>query len=51
MFKVLGQFVAKALFDGRIIDLAFSRTFMKLILEHEIPLTIAAVKVSAVFLF
>jgi hypothetical protein len=45
MFKILGQFVAKALFDGRITDLALSRTFMKLVLEHEVPLTIAAVKV------
>ena len=46
MFRVLGQFIAKGLMDSRIIDVAFSRTFMKLVLDHELPLTIPSVKVS-----
>ena len=50
MFRVLGQFIAKGLMDSRIIDVAFSRTFMKLVLDHELPLTIPSVKVSDIAL-
>jgi E3 ubiquitin-protein ligase TRIP12 len=45
MFKILGQFVAKGLMDSRIIDVPFNRTFMKLVLDHDLPLTTASVKV------
>lgn len=34
-----------ALMDSRIIDVHFSRSFMKLVLDYELPLTIASVKV------
>ncbi|KAL8280298.1 hypothetical protein RQP46_007215 [Phenoliferia psychrophenolica] len=44
VFRVLGQFVGKALMDSRIIDVHFSRSFMKLVLDYELPLTIASVK-------
>ncbi|KAK4698568.1 E3 ubiquitin-protein ligase TRIP12, partial [Phenoliferia sp. Uapishka_3] len=44
VFRVLGQFVGKALTDSRIIDVHFSRSFMKLVLDYELPLTIASVK-------
>ncbi|SGZ20511.1 BQ5605_C021g09283 [Microbotryum silenes-dioicae] len=43
-FRVLGQFVAKAMMDSRIIDVHFSRSFMKLVLDQELPLAIASVK-------
>jgi E3 ubiquitin-protein ligase TRIP12 len=32
--------------DSRIIDVNFGRTFMKIVLDQELPLTIASVKVS-----
>ncbi|GAA6003606.1 hypothetical protein JCM10207_003505 [Rhodosporidiobolus poonsookiae] len=44
VFRVLGQFVAKAMMDSRIVDVNFSRAFMRLVLEQELPLTIASVK-------
>jgi E3 ubiquitin-protein ligase TRIP12 len=44
MFRVLGQFVAKGLMDSRIVDVPFNRTFMKLVLDHDLPLTTAMVK-------
>ncbi|KAK4049890.1 Ubiquitin fusion degradation protein 4 [Microbotryomycetes sp. JL221] len=43
-FRVLGQFVAKALMDSRIIDVHFSRIFMRLVLDHKLPSTIATVR-------
>ncbi|GAA6053157.1 hypothetical protein JCM3770_002881 [Rhodotorula araucariae] len=43
VFRILGQFVAKAMMDTRIIDVNFSRTLMRLVLEHDVPLTIASV--------
>ncbi|SCV74863.1 BQ2448_7892 [Microbotryum intermedium] len=43
-FRVLGQFVAKAMMDSRIIDVHFSRSFMKLVLDQELPLAIASVR-------
>lgn len=45
VFRVLGQFVAKALMDSRIIDVHLSRAFMKLVLDFELPLKISTVKV------
>ncbi|GAA5905899.1 putative ubiquitin-protein ligase UFD4 [Sporobolomyces salmoneus] len=44
VFRVLGQFVAKSMMDSRIIDVNFSRTFMRLVLDHELPLSVASVK-------
>lgn len=44
MFKVIGQFVAKAMLDSRIIDLAFNKVFLKLVLSDDVPLTIASLK-------
>ncbi|CAH7668466.1 hypothetical protein PPACK8108_LOCUS2978 [Phakopsora pachyrhizi] len=43
-FKVLGQFMAKALMDSRIVDLSLSRCFAQLILDYKLPLTIASVR-------
>jgi len=43
LFAVMGQFVAKALMDSRIIDLNLNRALMKLVLDQEMPLTIASV--------
>lgn len=43
-FKVLGQFMAKALMDSRIVDISLSRSFARLLLDYEIPLTIESVK-------
>ncbi|OCH91486.1 hypothetical protein OBBRIDRAFT_775037 [Obba rivulosa] len=40
IFRVIGQFVAKAMLDSRIIDLSFNKIFLKLILGEEVPLTI-----------
>ncbi|KAI0704459.1 hypothetical protein C8T65DRAFT_741026 [Cerioporus squamosus] len=40
IIKVIGQFVAKAMLDSRIIDLSFNKIFLKLILGEEVPLNI-----------
>ncbi|RPD53372.1 hypothetical protein L226DRAFT_617463 [Lentinus tigrinus ALCF2SS1-7] len=40
IIRVIGQFVAKAMLDSRIIDLSFNKIFLKLILGEEVPLTI-----------
>lgn len=45
IFRVIGQFVAKALLDSRIIDLSFNKIFLKLVLGEEVPLTIASLQV------
>ncbi|CEH13488.1 ubiquitin-protein ligase [Ceraceosorus bombacis] len=39
-FTVLGQFVAKALLDSRIIDIHFSPVFMRLVLNQRLPETL-----------
>ncbi|PWN42440.1 hypothetical protein IE81DRAFT_123341 [Ceraceosorus guamensis] len=39
-FTVLGQFVAKALLDSRIIDIHFSPVFMRLVLNQRLPETV-----------
>uniref|UniRef100_D8Q152 HECT-type E3 ubiquitin transferase n=1 Tax=Schizophyllum commune (strain H4-8 / FGSC 9210) TaxID=578458 RepID=D8Q152_SCHCM len=44
LLRVIGQFVAKAMLDSRIIDLSFNKVFMKLVLGEEVPLTIATLK-------
>ncbi|KAJ1306674.1 hypothetical protein OPQ81_007668 [Rhizoctonia solani] len=44
LWSILGQFVGKALLDSRIIDLSFNALFLKYILNEEIPLTIASLK-------
>jgi E3 ubiquitin-protein ligase TRIP12 len=44
IFRVIGQFVAKALLDSRIIDLSFNKIFLKLVLGEEVPLTISSLK-------
>lgn len=46
IFRVIGQFVAKAMLDSRIIDLSLNKIFIKLILEDEVPLTLATLKVG-----
>ncbi len=45
IIKVIGQFVAKAMLDSRIIDLSFNKIFLKLILGEEVPLTIDTLQV------
>jgi E3 ubiquitin-protein ligase TRIP12 len=40
LFRILGQFVAKAQFDSRIIDLNFSSLFMRAVLGLGIPCTL-----------
>lgn len=45
IFKIIGQFVAKAMLDSRIIDLSFNKIFLKLVLGEEVPVTIATLKV------
>lgn len=44
ILRVVGQFVAKAMLDSRIIDLSFSKVFLKLVLGEEVPLTVASLK-------
>ncbi|EUC59067.1 E3 ubiquitin protein ligase [Rhizoctonia solani AG-3 Rhs1AP] len=44
LWAILGQFVGKALLDSRIIDLSFNSLFLKYILNEEIPLSIASLK-------
>ena len=46
ILRVIGQFVAKAMLDSRIIDLSFNKIFLKLVLGEDVPLTIATLKVS-----
>ena len=47
IIRVIGQFVAKAMLDSRIIDLSFNKIFVKLILGEEVPLTIDNLKVRS----
>ncbi|KAI1791847.1 hypothetical protein LXA43DRAFT_380217 [Ganoderma leucocontextum] len=44
IIRVIGQFVAKAMLDSRIIDLSFNKIFLKLALGEEVPLTIETLK-------
>ena len=45
IIRVIGQFVAKAMLDSRIIDLSFNKVFLKLVLGEEVPLTLETLKV------
>ncbi|KAF8576807.1 hypothetical protein K439DRAFT_1366247 [Ramaria rubella] len=44
LFQVIGQFVAKALLDSRIIDMSLNKIFLKLVLEEEVPQTITSLR-------
>ncbi|KAG1850714.1 hypothetical protein F4604DRAFT_1907303, partial [Suillus subluteus] len=44
ILRVVGQYVAKAMLDSRIIDLSVNKVFVKLILGEEVPLTIESLK-------
>ncbi|KAI0079345.1 HECT-domain-containing protein [Panus rudis PR-1116 ss-1] len=44
IFRVIGQFVAKAMLDSRIIDLSLNKVFIKLILGENVPLTLDNLK-------
>ncbi|KAJ8502395.1 hypothetical protein ONZ45_g11808 [Pleurotus djamor] len=44
ILRVIGQFVAKAMLDSRIIDLHFNKVFLKLVLGESVPLTIQTLK-------
>jgi len=44
LFQMLGQFVAKALLDSRIIDVAFNRVFLRLVMGKEVPTTITTLR-------
>jgi HECT-domain (ubiquitin-transferase) len=50
LLRVIGQFVAKAMLDSRIIDLSFNKNFLKQILGEDVPLTIASLKVGHKFM-
>ena len=45
IIRVIGQFVAKAMLDSRIIDMSFNKVFLKLALGEDVPLTIDSLKV------
>ncbi|KAJ7210561.1 hypothetical protein GGX14DRAFT_363533 [Mycena pura] len=44
IFRVIGQFVAKAMLDSRIIDLSMNKIFLKIVLGQEVPSTIATLR-------
>ncbi|TFK74978.1 hypothetical protein BDN72DRAFT_886090 [Pluteus cervinus] len=44
ILRVVGQFVAKAMLDSRIIDLSFNKVFLKLVLGEEVPVTMSSLK-------
>ncbi|PPQ99844.1 hypothetical protein CVT26_009341 [Gymnopilus dilepis] len=44
ILRVIGQFVAKAMLDSRIIDLAFNKIFLKLVLGEDVPVTISTLR-------
>ncbi|KAH7881773.1 hypothetical protein F5I97DRAFT_1945577 [Phlebopus sp. FC_14] len=44
ILRVIGQYVAKAMLDSRIIDLSFNKVFIKLVLGEEVPLTIESLR-------
>lgn len=49
IIRVIGQFVAKAMLDSRIIDMSFNKVFLKLALGEDVPLTIDSLKVRVFF--
>ncbi|TFK26191.1 ubiquitin-protein ligase [Coprinopsis marcescibilis] len=44
VLRVIGQFVAKAMLDSRIIDLHFNKLFLKIVLGEDVPVTINSLK-------
>ncbi|KAJ7066382.1 ubiquitin-protein ligase [Mycena amicta] len=50
IFRVVGQFVAKAMLDSRIIDLSLNKIFLKIVLGEDVPLTVATLKLVDVSL-
>lgn len=50
VFKIIGQFVAKAMLDSRIIDMSFNKIFLRLVLGEEVQLSIANLRVSPAYL-
>ncbi|KAI6164689.1 hypothetical protein EDD17DRAFT_1775566 [Pisolithus thermaeus] len=44
ILRVIGQYVAKAMLDSRIIDLSFNKIFIKLVLGEEVPFTIDSLR-------
>ncbi|KAG6335267.1 hypothetical protein ID866_3823 [Astraeus odoratus] len=44
ILRVVGQYVAKAMLDSRIIDLSFNKVFIKLVLGEEIPMTVDSLR-------
>ena len=48
---VIGQFVAKATLDSRIIDTSFNKVFLKLALGENVPLTVGSAQLSLLKLF
>ncbi|KAF9221474.1 hypothetical protein BS17DRAFT_758087 [Gyrodon lividus] len=44
ILRVIGQYVAKAMLDSRIIDLSFNKIFIRLVLGEEVPLTIDSLR-------
>lgn len=45
LYRLLGQFVARALLDSRIIDISFNKVFLKMILGESVPLSVSTIKV------
>jgi E3 ubiquitin-protein ligase TRIP12 len=46
LFRVVGQFIAKAMLDSRIIDMSFNKVFLKLVIGEDVPVTIDTLKVK-----
>ena len=44
VFRIIGQFVAKAMLDSRIIDISFNKLFLQMLLFGAVPLTNDAVR-------
>lgn len=44
ILRVIGQYVAKAMLDSRIIDLSFNKIFIKLVLGDEVPFTVDSLR-------
>ncbi|KAI0675862.1 hypothetical protein C8Q78DRAFT_964482 [Trametes maxima] len=44
LIRVIGQFVAKAMLDSRIIDLSFNKVFLKLVLGEDVPSSLDTLK-------
>lgn len=49
IFRVVGQFIAKAMLDSRIIDVSLNKIFLKLVLGETVPLSLDNLKVRVLF--